>query len=219
MHLLIRPDCMKTGDIDGIYRRMSLDKIPWNNETPPEVLVELVGSGRIRPCRAIDLGCGAGNYAIWLAGQRFDVTGVDSSPTAIGIAREKAAKLGVSCRFVIADLLGDLHEVEGRFDFGYDWELLHHIMPEDRATYARNVHALLNPGATYLSVCFSEEDPQFGGKGKFRKTPIGTLLYFSSESEIRELFLPYFIINELRTVEVMGKFGPHRAIYALSCRR
>ena len=205
--------------IDGIYRRMPLDRIPWNSETAPDALVELVGSGRVRPCRAIDLGCGAGNYAIWLAGQGFDVTGVDSSPAAIEIARGRAEQKGVRARFIVADLLGDLHEIDGRFDFGYDWELLHHLMPEDRATYARNVHSLLNPGATYLSVCFSEEDPQFGGFGKIRRTQIGTVLYFSSESEIRELFSPYFAIQELKTVTVPGKFGSHRAIYSLSKRR
>ncbi|MDD1660928.1 MAG: class I SAM-dependent methyltransferase [Methanomicrobiales archaeon] len=209
---------MKGTDIDEIYRRMPLDRIPWTSETPPEVLVSLVDSGRVRPCRAIDFGCGAGTYAIWLAQKGFEVTGVDSSPTAIGIAREKAAKAGVSCRFVVADLLGDLSEIGGTFDFGFDWELLHHIMPEDRETYARNVASLLNPGATYFSVCFSEEDPQFGGTGKIRKTPIGTVLYFSSEREIRDLFSPYFVIRELRTVEVSGRFGPHRAVYLFSQR-
>lgn len=205
-------------DIDGIYRRMPLDRIPWHSETPPDSLVELVRSGRVRPCRAVDLGCGAGTSAIWLAGEGFDVTGVDSSTTAIWIAREKAERLGVHCTFVVADLLGDIHEIEGRFDFAYDWEFMHHIMPEDRETYARNVHSLLNPGAAYLSVCFSEEDPQFGGAGKIRNTPIGTVLYFSSESEIRELFSPYFRIQELKTITVTGKFGTHRAIYALSVR-
>jgi SAM-dependent methyltransferase len=210
---------MKSVDIDEIYRRIPLDRIPWNSETPPDSLVELIRGGKVRPCRAIDLGCGAGNYAIWLAQEGFDVTGADSSPTAIGIAREKAERLGVPCRFVVADLLGDLHEIRDTFDFGYDWELLHHIMPGDRPAYAKNVYRLLSPGATYLSVCFSEEDPQFGGTGKIRRTTIGTVLYFSSESEIRELFSPFFAIQELKTITVPGKFGTHRAIYSLSERR
>lgn len=210
---------MKTGNIDGIYRRIPLEKIPWNIETPPDALVELVESGKVKPCRTIDLGCGAGNYAIYLAGLGFDVTGVDSSPTAIKFARKKAERVGVTCSFVVADLLGDLHELWGKFVFGYDYELLHHFIPEDRETYVKNVASLLSPGATYLSVCFSEEDPQFGGSGKVRETPIGTVLYFSSEQEIRELFSPYFAIQELRTIEVAGKYGPHRAIYALSYRR
>jgi SAM-dependent methyltransferase len=210
---------MKIVDIDEIYQRMPLDRIPWNIETPPEALVELVTSGKVRPCRTIDLGCGAGNYAIYLAGMGFDVTGVDGSLTAIAIARESAERKGVSCNFIVADLLGDLHEVQGKFDFGYDWELLHHIMPKDRKTYVKNVSTLLNSGATYLSVCFSEDDPQFGGRGKIRETPIGTMLYFSSESEIRELFDLYFTIRELRTIEVSGKYGTHRAVYLLSYRR
>jgi SAM-dependent methyltransferase len=210
---------MKYADIDRIYQTVPLDSIPWNIGTPPDALVSLVESGSVLPCTTIDLGCGAGNYAIWLAGLGFDVTGVDSSPTAIRIAEKNAREKGVRCRFIVADLLGDLHEVTGTFDFAFDWELLHHIFPEDRETYVRNVQRILNPGAMYLSVCFSEDDPQFGGTGKFRKTPIGTTLYFSSESELRELFLPYFVIRDLKTIAVSGKYGPHQAIYALLGRR
>jgi hypothetical protein len=81
------------------------------------------------------------------------------------------------------------------------------------------VHRIMRPRGTYLSVCFSEEDPQFGGTGKFRRTPIGTTLYFSSESELQELFLPYFVVRELKTIEVSGKYGPHFAVYILSERR
>lgn len=206
-------------DLDRIYKEVPLDQIPWNIETPPDALVDLVQSGKIRPCKTIDLGCGAGNYAIYLASKGFDVTGVDSSPTAIKIATERAQKLRVKCRFIVADLLSDLPEVKETFDFGYDWEVLHHIFPEDREKYIKNVYKVLKPGALYFSVCFSEKDPQFGGAGKFRKTKLGTTLYFSSESEIRDLFSPYFIIQELKTIEICAKMGSHYVIYALSKRR
>jgi len=209
---------MKYADVDRIYRTIPLNNIPWNSETPPAALVELVQDGKIRPCRTIDLGCGAGNYAIYLSGLGFDVTGVDSSPTAIKIAEEHAKKQGVRCRFIVADLLGDLHEVTDTFDFAYDWEFLHHIFPEDRQTYIKNVQKVLNPGATYFSVSFSEKDPQFGGSGKYRKTRIGTTLYFSSESELRELVSPYFRIRELKTIDVRAKFGPHVAVSVLAER-
>ncbi len=209
---------MKYFDVDRIYKKVPLDKIPWNNETPPDALVELVQDGKVRPCRTIDLGCGAGNYAIYLAGLGFDVTGVDSSPSAIKIAGENATKRGVRCRFIVADLLGDLHEVNDTFDFAFDWEFLHHIFPEDQKTYIKNVYKILRPGATYFSVCFSEKDSQFGGSGKYRKTQIGTTLYFSSESELRELVSSYFTIRELKTIEVSGRYGPHCAAYVLSER-
>jgi len=185
---------------------------------PPDTLVDLIQSGKVRPCRTIDLGCGAGNYAISLGGHGFEVTGVDSSPTAISIAQKNALKLGVRCRFIVADLTGDLHGVNGRFDFAFEWEFLHHIFPEDREKYLNNVYNLLNPKASYLSVCFSEGDPQFGGTGKFRSTPIGTTLYFSSESELRDLFSAHFIIRKLKTIEVAGKHGSHQAICVLSER-
>jgi len=82
-----------------------------------------------------------------------------------------------------------------------------------------NVSKILTKGAWYFSVSFSETDPQFGGTGKFRTTPIGTTLYFSSESELRELFSPFFVIHELKTIEVTGRFGHHHAVYLLSQRR
>ena len=210
---------MKYFDIDRIYRTVPLDRIPWNSETPPDALARLVHDGKVRPCRTIDLGCGAGNYAIYLAGLGFDVTGVDSSPAAIKIARENAEKQGVRCRFIVADLLGDMHEVTDTFDFAYDWEVLHHVFPEDRGAYIRNVYNILRPGATYFSVCFSEKDPQFGGSGKYRTTQIGTTLYFSSEAELRELVSSYFTILELKTIKISGKFGPHCAVCLLSERR
>jgi SAM-dependent methyltransferase len=210
---------MKYADIDRIYQTLPLENIPWNSTTPPDALVGLVQHGLVKPCDTIDLGCGAGNYAIYLAGLGFDVTGVDSSPTAIRIATERAKQQGARCRFIVADLLGDLHEVTGSFDFAYDWEFLHHIFPEDRETYLRNVHRITRPGATYFSVCFAESDPQFGGTGKYRSTRIGTTLYFSSESEIQDLVSPLFTIRELKTIQVTSRFGLHCAVYLLATRR
>ncbi len=201
-------------DIDTLYKQMPPEEIPWNIEVPPQALVDLIDSGVVRPCKAIDFGCGTGNYSIYLAGRGFDVTGVDASPTAIKIAGENAKKKGVHCHFVAADVLGELEEIQGQFDFVFDWELLHHIFPDQRTKYVRNVYRMLSLEGSYLSVSFSEKDPQFGGAGKYRKTRLGTLLYFSSEAELRELFDLYFIIQELKTIQIAGKHLPHMAVYA-----
>lgn len=71
-------DEIKQVDIDKIYRETPLEKIPWNLETPPEAMVELVRSGKIKPCKTVDLGCGAGNQVVYLAGRGFSMTGIDS---------------------------------------------------------------------------------------------------------------------------------------------
>ncbi len=151
-------------EMDKIYKNIPLREIPWNVETPPDALVELVDSGKVKPCKTIDLGCGAGNYAIYLASRGFDVTGIDISPTAVKIAKENAKKKRVKVNFIVADVLGDMKEVTGTFDFAYDWEMLHHIFPDKREKYVKNVHRILNLGGKYLSVCFSEKDPEFADR-------------------------------------------------------
>jgi len=195
--------------MEQVYGEMPPGNIPWNISEPPELLVKAVKDGRIKPRKTVDLGCGAGNYAVWLARQGFDVTGMDISSHAIKLANQLATAKGVQCRFVTVDLLGDLAEYQDSFEFAYDWELLHHISPEDRTTYLKNVHRILKPKGVYLSVCFNERDSSFGGAGKYRTTNLGTILYFSSERELRELFNPIFDINELNTLEIPGKYGPH----------
>ncbi len=52
----------------------------------------------------------------------------------------------------------DVGKLEEAFDFAYDWDVLHHIFPEDRVGYVDTVRRVLRPEGTYLSVCFSEDD-------------------------------------------------------------
>ena len=94
-------------EMDAIYRDLRLDQIPWNLAKPPELLVDLVRTGRVTPCNAVDVGCGAGNYAVWLAEQGFWVTGIDISPMAIELAAKLARERGVDCRFLVGDLTND----------------------------------------------------------------------------------------------------------------
>ena len=195
--------------MDDIYRSVPLEEIAWNIETPPQLLVELIDKGTIKPCKTIDLGCGAGNYAIYLASRGFDVTGVDFSAEAVKIAKQNAKKKKVKCAFYVADVIEDLPDLNQTWDFACEWGILHYIFPQYRPKYVRNVHQILNPGAKYLSVCFSEKDTAFVDSGKYRNTPSGSLLYFSSEDELRELFSPSFKILDLRTVEIVGKFENH----------
>jgi cyclopropane fatty-acyl-phospholipid synthase-like methyltransferase len=197
--------------MEQIYRDIPLENIPWNLTEPPDILVKAIETEKITPCKTVDLGCGAGNYAVWFAERGFDVTGIDISSTAVRLANQLAQERNVECRFIISDLLGDLSRYHEEFDFAYDWELLHHITFEDRENYIQNVHSLLRPDGVYFSLCFSIKDKDFGGEGNIRKTRIGTILYFSSEEELRALYSPYFHILELNTVQIQGKYGPHMA--------
>lgn len=205
--------------LECIYSTLAPDKIPWVVDELPKEFVEVIESSFVKPCKAIDLGCGIGLHAIYLAKRGFEVVGVDISESAIEQARNNAKCVGIEerCKFIVADVLSDLPSIIGEtFDFAYDWYLLHHIYPEHRERYIANVHALLKSGGVYLSACFSETDPHFGGVGKYRKTPLGTMLYFSSEDELRRLFSKCFCVLELKMVKLRSKTGlPHDVIIAL----
>ncbi len=205
--------------IDEIYKNLPLGRIPWNSETPPQQLVELIDTGKVSPCKVIDLGCGAGNCAIYLAECGFDVTGVDFSPTAVKLAKQNAKTKDVQCNFLVADVLELVELPKKTYDFAYDWGLLHHIFPHHRQQYIQNLSRILNPKANYLSVCFSEKDTGFGGSGKYRKTKLGSTLYFSSEDELRRLFERHFHIIDLQTSEIKGRFESHIFNYAFMEKR
>ena len=206
-------------EMDRIYRDTPLNDIPWVQHEPPRILVELVESGAIAPCRVADLGCGAGSYAVWLAMKKFEVTGFDCSGEAIQHAENLASEAGISCRFEVADLTRPIDFQVPLFDFVYHWALLHHVFPDDRAAFARNVQRMLKPGGKHLLMCFSENDTGFEGREKVRRTPLGTTLYFSSEQEIRDLFEPGFRNLDLYTTEIPGKDRPHQAVVAFMERR
>ena len=106
-------------EMEKIYGETPPEDIPWNMEAPPKALVELIDAGQVQPCKTIDMGCGAGNYAIYLASVGFDVTSVDISPSAIALAEANAKRKGVSCKFVAADVLGGLAEITETFEFGF----------------------------------------------------------------------------------------------------
>jgi len=198
-----------------IYGNAAPDNIPWNIKHPPKQLVDLVEYGKVTPCSAVDLGCGLGNYAIWLARKGFQVTGIDFSEKAVELASKQAEREKVNCNFIVGDLTDKNFESTMTYEFAFDWEVLHHVFPEDRDTYFHNVSKMLQKGAAYYSVCFSENDPDFGGEGKYRTTPMKTNLYFSSEEEIENLLVSHFEIENLSTTEIEGKYGPHTAVVAL----
>jgi SAM-dependent methyltransferase len=121
---------------------------PWELG-PRKELVELVNSGAIAPCRAIDLGCGTGANAIFLAQHGFDVTGVDFAPAGIDKARRTAADAGVSITFIEDDLT-HLRHTRGSFDLLIDYGVLDDLRPRKRPLYRGSILPLTRPGSRFL---------------------------------------------------------------------
>lgn len=167
---------------------------PW--ETGPRTeLVELVTSGRLPPGRAIDLGCGSGANALFLAAHGFDVVGVDFSPVAIEKARRRADPGADRVRFVRADLTApSLGEAEGEYDFLVDYSTLDDVTGGARAAMARTIHRIAAPDARVLLWCFygrPEDMPRFSFTGPSRVTPL------IAPGELEQLFGRDFSIERL----------------------
>jgi len=196
--------------MDEIYSSSKEHEIPWNRESPPAILTELISSEIVLPCRAIDIGCGTGNYSIYLAEQGFDVTGVDVSQAAIETATAKSQGSPRQITFRVADMLGDIAEL-GTFGFINEWMILHHILPQYREKYLENVAALTESGGKYLSVSFSEADSNFGSPphGKLRSSPMGPTIYCADIAELNDYFAPYFTVITSRITEIPGTRNNH----------
>jgi len=191
-----------------LERHYAKPKAPWTKTEPPQELIELIERGKITPCKAIDMGCGEGFYSIYLASKGFDVLGIDLSERAIQYAKENAARRGVKVRFVAMDI-DDLGKLTEKFDFILEWSLLHQITPQQREEYVKDAAKILNRGGKYLSVCFNQQSAEFGNPGeKYRISPAGMNLYFSSQKELKELFEQYFHIIEMKLLRT-----PHIANY------
>ncbi len=70
---------------------------PWSGN-PNRLLVEELERQPLRPGTALDLGCGTGGDALWLAGQGWTVTGVDLAQAALTQAATAASAAGLDDR-------------------------------------------------------------------------------------------------------------------------
>jgi cyclopropane fatty-acyl-phospholipid synthase-like methyltransferase len=122
-------------------------RTPWDTGvTPPEVVefVSQQSSGS-----AIDLGCGTGTNALYLAKHGWDVLGVDFSKRAIRAAQRKTHAKDLAVEFRQADVTR-LDGVEGPFDLALDIGCFHSLPLDRRRQYADRVGELVAPGGTFL---------------------------------------------------------------------
>lgn len=182
---------------------------PWDTGEPDNHLVEYMRSGAAAPGRALEIGCGTGTNALWLAARGFKVLGVDVAPLAIEKARARAGETDWDCRFEALDFLEDT-VTGGPFDFVFDRGCFHIFdADEDRRRFAARVASLLAPGGRWLSLIGSTEGP-----GRDWGPPR------RSARDVTDAVEPALAVLELRAVEFRAKLpGPAAAWLCLSGRR
>lgn len=132
-------------------------KAPWDIGRPQRCFTEAGIRGRV-----LDLGCGTGDLAVWLAARGCTVTGIDFLAGPLDVARTKAAAAGVQVNFLQMDARA-AGEIPERFDAVTDCGLFHAFDDEGRADYVATLARLLEPGARFFMLCFSDLEPGVHG--------------------------------------------------------
>ncbi len=148
---------MKHDDLDW-NQRYATRETPWDSGKPSLELKRILKEHRIEPCRMLELGCGTGTNAVFLARHGFQVTGVDLSLLAVKKAREKARAAGVKARFLEADLLA-LENLGRPFAFVFDRGVYHHLRNVDLKRFLRVLDRVAKPGSFYFTLAGNANDP------------------------------------------------------------
>jgi cyclopropane fatty-acyl-phospholipid synthase-like methyltransferase len=157
---------------------------PWDIGRPQPALEELEGAGEIVG-RVIDLGCGTGENSCYLASRGHPVRGVDSAPTAIARARDKAKARGLRVDFDLVDAFA-LGAPSPPFDVVLDCGLFHTFSDAERPRYVAAARGVLRPGGRMFLLCFSDREPNWGGPRRV------------TEAELRAAFAHGWHVRYLR---------------------
>lgn len=182
---------------DRFKGRYEAGDTPWDIGKADFNLEQTVNATPIKPCKAVDIGCGSGDNAIWLSQQGFHVVGIDTSEAAIEKAKEKASKANVNITFLMSNILKD--QVEGGpFGFAFDRGCFHVLdSDQDRQRFAKNVNSHLAKDGLWLSLVGNADE-----QGKAPGPPQRTAQNIVGAVE------PYFEILSL----VSGHFGSNSPI-------
>jgi SAM-dependent methyltransferase len=130
---------------------------PWDGHALSPALTRLVeGPDALPVGTALDVGCGTGDSAVYLATYGWRTTGVDISAKALRKASAKAATEHVWPTFALADATRlSAAGIGTGFSLILDSGCLHGMSDEARLVYARELTAVAAPGAHLLILAFT----------------------------------------------------------------
>ncbi|KKI91320.1 methyltransferase [Bacillus sp. SA1-12] len=135
--------------------------VPFFINVPDENLVSYFDRNLLKPGKVLELGCGPGRNAIYIAEKGCTVDAVDLSQETLKWGKERAAEKNVSVNFINENIF-DLQIEEGTFDIVYDSGCFHHIAPHRRMSYIQLVRRALKPNGFFAIACFAQGG-EFGG--------------------------------------------------------
>lgn len=184
----------------------SPDPPPWDIPRPQRAVTALADLGEFKS-PILDLGCGTGENALYLASQGFRVTGVELIEAALEKARRKAAERGVQVEFLQADALDPPRL--GPFETILDCGLFHVLADDQRPAYLAGLARAAHLGTVLHLLCFSDHEPGDGGPRRITR------------DDLRATFEPAWNVDRIRSVRLESHYHPDgaRAWLATMTRR
>ncbi len=145
-------------DKERFEERYKTGKTPWELKRPDRHLINVIKKYNILPGRALEIGCGTGSNAIWLAQNRFEVTGIDFSTLAVEKARLNARSQGENLQFSASDFL-DRTVMNGKFEFIFDRGCFHGFSKKKEINiFVANAARHLKKGGLWFSIMGNADD-------------------------------------------------------------
>ncbi len=162
---------------------------------------------KVEDCVALDIGCGTGRNANYLAELGNTVIGIEISQTALTLAKERAKALGVTVDYRLGDIGEPYHIPDGSIDVILDVTASNSLDEKGRAVYLKEMHRVLKSGG-YVFVRALCKDGNKNVKNLLKDSPgkekdtyvlkeIGLTERVFTKEDIRALYGAYFDILQL----------------------
>jgi SAM-dependent methyltransferase len=183
---------------DGIYKNYQKGGPAWASlqDSLHPSFIEFMERTDFEIKNALDIGCGEGKYLLFLTKLGFRITGLDSSPTAISMAKEAVEQSG---QFIVADMFDHLY-LPNTYDLVISHAAIHHGLKTQVVSLVEKIYDLLvENGKIFISLPSDDSKKKWPTMAGHEILPDGTCIpiqgpekglphSFFSKSEIDGMF-------------------------------
>jgi SAM-dependent methyltransferase len=184
---------------DFVYRRGDVFQLPWVEKMAHPKLRSSIDKLPLKSGRALDIGCGIGQAARYMAQVGFEVCAIDVSWEAISIAKKVPPVVG-NVRYVVGNSIYFHSPV--MYNLVVDFLHLHDIQKGDLEAYAKNILSLTNRDSYVILAFLSDKDPTNPPTGERNSHFVDFKVHYHSVEFICGLFSTSVALVHSETIKV-----------------